>query len=200
MRAPSLTAEDYAAALLALLPPGTAWPRDAGAVLGIVARGLAARPAAVHERAERALAETYPPSTLELLPEWEASMGLPDECVGGDLSTAQRRAAVVGRLTARGGQSVPYLIEVAAGLGYEVTVEEHVPGRAGCIHAGDPCGGEAWAHAFTVHAPEQTVTEAVAGGCVAGDPLRAWGNLGLQCVLARIRPAHAVLIFAYGSA
>jgi len=196
---PAISAEDYAAALLSLLPTGPAWPRDDDATIPAVARGLSDRAAAIHQRAADLLAEVWPGTTVELLAEWEASLGLPDPCVGPGQSTTQRRAAVMARLTAVGGQSIPYLVSVAAALGYAITIEEHQPAAAGILRAGAPLGGEDWAHAITVHAPEATIVPAVAGRMVAGDPLRAWGNEALQCVLSRLRPAHSVIRFSYGS-
>ncbi len=192
MRAPDLTAADYAEALSQLLPPGIVWPaRDSG--LRRVIDGLAPTVMAVHARAAALLDEAFPPTTLELLPEWEASFGLPDGCTDVATSTTERRNAVV----ARGGQSVPYIIQVAAALGFTVTVEEFTPFTAGG-RAGTPLYGEAWAHTWRIRAPAVTVTTFRAGQSCAGDPLRAWGNEVLECVIGSIRPAHTLVLFAYG--
>lgn len=37
-----------------------------------------------------------------------------------------------------------------------------------------------------------------AGRSAAGDPLAAWGNVPLECVLTRAKPAHTTVLFAYG--
>jgi len=112
----------------------------------------------------------------------------------------QRRRALLARITARGGQSIAYFREVAAALGYEVTVEEFRPFRFGAGRFGDPLCGEAWAFAWRVRAPETTAQAFRFGRSAFGEPLRAWGNAQLECVLTRIKPAHSVLLFAYGSA
>lgn len=197
----SLGPAEFAAALHALLPRGPAWPREPGTVQAQAVEGLAAIVAAQHDRATVLLEiEADPAAAEELLADWERAYGLPDACVGPGQTFIERRAALLSRIRASGGQSPAYLIAVAASLGYAVTIEEHRPARSGVTAAGDPCNGEAWAHAFTVRGPEETITDAVAGATVAGDPLRAWGNLALECSLGRIRPAHTVIIFAYGSA
>lgn len=194
-----LTSADYAAALAALLPRGPAWPRDPDSPHMRLVAGLAQGAASLHARAEALLADAFPTGTTELLPEWETSLGLPDLCVGEDQSTEQRRAGVAARFVGRGGQSVAYFVGVAAAMGFVVTVETFTPARTGLATVGTPIRGDAWAHAWQVHAPTSTVTPAHVGGSVVGDPLAAWGNLPLQCVLARIRPAHTVLILSYGS-
>jgi uncharacterized protein YmfQ (DUF2313 family) len=199
MAAIARTVAEYSVALLALLPRGRIWPRDPDATLAAVARGLAPSAQRLDARAVDLLADAFPGTAYELLPEWEASLGLPDPCSGLAPTLQQRRAQVVSRLAASGGQSVPYFVSVAAALGYEITVEEFAPARAGTLRAGGAVYGEAWAHAWRVHAPGVTVTYFSAGGSAAGEPLAAWGNASLECVLTRLRPAHTVVQFAYGS-
>ncbi|MFH5924542.1 YmfQ family protein [Roseomonas xinghualingensis] len=189
----------YVAVLLSLLPRGRIWPRDPGSTLATVARGLAPTAQRLDERGAALLVDAFPKSAVELLPEWERTVGLPDPCSGLAPTLQQRQAQVVARLIAVGGQSIPYFVSVAAALGYEIEIEEFAPARAGAFSAGDPLYGEAWAHAWRVHAPGATVTYFVAGGSSAGEPLAAWGNEVLECVLSRIKPAHTNLIFAYGS-
>lgn len=191
-------AADHLAAAAALLPTGPVWPRHPGTTQEAVLTGLVAGLVRLRGRARALLGDAFPGGAVELLPEWEAAVGLPDPCTGPIATVQGRRAAVVGRLAARGGQSVPYLVAVAAGLGVPVTIEEHAPARAGAATAGSPCASEAWAHALTVRAPEASVTLAAAGQTAAGEPLAEWGNAPLECALSRIRPAHTVIRFAYG--
>ncbi|EFH09379.1 YmfQ family protein [Pseudoroseomonas cervicalis] len=195
------SAADYRAALLALLPRGVIWRRDAGSDQGRVASGLATGVARLHARALAVLADAFPATALELLPDWEETLGLPDQCSTGDGagSLQQRRAQVVARLTAQGGQSVPYFIGVAAALGYQITIEEFAPARAGSLRAGQPLCGEAWANAWRVRAPQTTVVRFRAGQSQAGDALATWGNASLECTLRQLVPAHTVVLFSYGS-
>lgn len=193
------TAADHLAALQALLPTGPVWPRDSGSTLAAVCRGVAILVARVQARADALLVDSFPATTAELLPEWERSLGLPDTCVGDDPSTQQRRARVLARLTARGGQSVPYFTAQAAALGFTVDVQEFAVARAGLTRVGERLNGEAWAHTFRIRAPAQTVTFAQSGLAKVGDPLASWGNQVLTCTLARLAPAHTVIQFGYGS-
>ena len=96
-----------------------------------------------------------------------------------------------------GDQSRQYYIDVAARLGYQITITEFDTFEAG-DHAGDLVNGENWRYAWRVNAPEVTITEFIAGGSSAGDPLRDWGNEQLECVINRLKPAHTLAQFAYG--
>jgi uncharacterized protein YmfQ (DUF2313 family) len=193
------SAADYLAALRALLPTGTVWPRDTDSTPIRVLQGVATTVARLRARADHLLTDAFPGTAVELLPEWEATLGLPDRCIGDAPTLQQRQARVTARLTARGGQSVPYVIAYAADLGFTITVEEFVPARADELRADAPLYDDAWAHTWRVHAPETTLTEFRADRSTADEPLAVWGNAALQCALSRIRPAHTVIQFAYGS-
>lgn len=198
MAAPVYSADDYAAAMLALLPRGRAWPKRADSVLARTIGALAPAYARNHARANALLVDAFPATCSGLLPEWEASLGLPDMCSGPAATTDARRAEVVAKLAQRGGQSVAYFTAVAARLGYSVRVEMFAPARAGVMRAGDAALGPAWAHTWRVVAPAQSVRRFRAGAGTAGEPLAVWGNAPLECTLARIKPAHTILQFAYG--
>jgi uncharacterized protein YmfQ (DUF2313 family) len=70
----------YLAQLAALLPTGPALPREPDSVLMRLLGMPAAELAAVQARVDALLAEADPRITAELLPEWEAAFGLPDDC------------------------------------------------------------------------------------------------------------------------
>ena len=59
---------------------------------------------------------------VELLPDWERIAGLPDPCAPAPTKIAERQAALVARITARGGDTggstVALLIQIAVDLGY----------------------------------------------------------------------------------
>ncbi|MBX6386333.1 MAG: DUF2313 domain-containing protein [Microbispora sp.] len=200
MTAADLTSADYQAALQALLPHGRVWPREPDAVQSRVAAGLAQTAARLHARANYLLRDAFPVAPLELLPEWEATLGLPDPCAGSaaDQSMEQRQAAVAARFVGRGGQSVAYYTGVAAALGYQITITQFTPAVVGRARIGDPLAGAGWAHVWRVNAPETTVLVSRVGSARIGDRLREWGNNTLECALSRIRPAHTILQFAYG--
>jgi uncharacterized protein YmfQ (DUF2313 family) len=189
--------DDYARALRALLPRGRVWAHEDEGTQAAVLDGLAATPEALDSAALTLIAAAFPATADQLLPEWEASLGLPDECTGPQPSTQQRRAQVVARLTNSGGQSVQYFINCAAALGYTVTVTEYAPFRAGQSHSGQQLGTQDWFFTWAINAPTNTVTHFAAGESSAGDPLSTWGNAVLECELNAIKPAHTILQFHY---
>ncbi|WP_424140253.1 YmfQ family protein [Roseomonas chloroacetimidivorans] len=180
-----------------LMPRGRVWPHEEDAVQTRAIAALVPTYERLLARDNNLLTDAFPGTAYELLPEWEASLGLPDPCAGPSPSLQQRRAQVVARLTATGGQSVPYFIEVAAKLGYGISVKEYAPARVGLLRAGDRLYGAAWAHAWAIQAPETTVTPFRAGQSAAGERLRTFGNDVLECQLRSLAPAHTVLLFQY---
>ena len=193
-----MTSPDYLAQLQALLPQGPAWPREADAALTNLLAAWADELARVDGRAADLVEEADPRASAELLADWERVAGLPDACVAalaGTQTTAQRRAALVAKLTTIGGQSAVYYIALAASLGYTITVTEFD------VHDVEsdvdvPLNGEAWRFAWQVNAPQDTVHELTVDGTV-DDPLAWWGNELLECVINRLKPAHTHVLFAY---
>lgn len=192
-----MDARAYREQLQALLPRGGAWPREPGAVLTLLLDGIAAELARVDGRGLDLVRECDPTTTLELLPDWERVAGLPDPCAGPAETIQERRDRLVALLTNPGGQSPAHFIALAAAYGFSITITEFSVLRAG-FRAGDACKGIAWAYAWQVNAPEETVRHFRAGQSFAGEPVATWGNAILECVLTRGKPAHTTVIFAYG--
>ncbi len=189
--------DDYQQALAALLPEGAAWPREAGSVLMRLLGALAVELERVDARAALLMAETDPASTTELLADWERVVGLPDPCVTQAQTVAERRAALEGRLTSIGGQSMPFFLQLAQRLGYTVTIDEFASAAAATA-AGISFTGDEWAHTWRVNVPSTVgITPFRAGSGAAGEPLRAWSNEVIECQFNRLKPAHSRLLFAY---
>jgi uncharacterized protein YmfQ (DUF2313 family) len=187
----------YRRMLAALLPPGAAWPRDPDSNMGRLLDAAAQELARVHNRQVDLVEEDDPRTASELLGAWETEVGLPDLCTGAEGATVQeRRQAVHAKLTSRGGQSRAYFIALARSLGYEVTIKEFRPLRAG-FKAGAPCCDTPWQFVWRVQAPAATVRRFTAGS-KAGEPLAAWGNKTLECACRRRAPAHTLVQFGYG--
>jgi uncharacterized protein YmfQ (DUF2313 family) len=195
MLAPDLTADDFLAALQALMPRGRVWPRDQDAIQTKTLAGCAPTFARHAARSKNLITDGFPASAYELLPEWESSLGLPDPCAGEAPTVQQRRAQVVARFTATGGQSIAYFTAVAAALGYAITITQFAPSRFGRPF-GRPFGGNAWAFAWQVNAPTFTVNGLQFGGSF-GSPFSSWGNNVLQCEIAAYAPAHTTVLFSY---
>jgi len=197
MLAPVLLAADYVRALQRLLPRGRVWPRDLDSVQAAVLDGLAPTYERSHGRANFLLVDGFPATATELLPEWEASLGLPDPCAGAAPTLQARRNQVVARFTNSGGQSVAYLVGFAAALGYTITITQYTPFRCGQQTMGCPLGGPEWANAWAVNAPLNTITYFRMGVSTMGEALEAWGNAVLECELKAVAPAHTTVIFSY---
>lgn len=189
------SASDYRDQLAALLPRGAAWTREAGSVLGETLRAIAEEFARVDARANILIDETDPRSTTELLLEWERAFGLPEKCITPPDTTTERQAALHEKVTRIGGQSPQYFIDLALRLGFVVTITEHGPRRHG-----DPYnsvyGDEEWVFVWDINAANTTIVGRRHGD-LYGEPYQDWGNEVLECVIARLKPAHTLVRFIY---
>lgn len=208
--------EDYAQALLDLLPPGLPFPREPGTVLHRLLLGLAGASELIDGRVADLLErEADPRATIEMLEDWERNAGLPDPCVAEPLSIEDRRRALVERLTAEGRQDRQYFIDLAARLGYSIEIREHLPYMAGVSQAGgwtDGAGAAGWQR-WRAGPPEMRFVWSVkvsgvrvswfraASGQAGVDPhVRIAIATDLECILRRYKPAHTNLVFDYSEA
>lgn len=189
------TVADYAAALAGLLPTGRVWPRATSSVEQQAIAALAPTPQRAAASAQGLMTDAFPPTAVELLPEWEATLGLPDPCAGPDPTVALRQAQVAARFSAGGGQSIPYFISFAKTLGYAITVEQFAPARADALLADEPLYDPDWAFAWRINAPEFTIAYFRADTGNADDPLATWENTVLICEMNRLAPAHTIPLF-----
>jgi uncharacterized protein YmfQ (DUF2313 family) len=130
---------DYTEAFLSMLPQGQAWPKHAsGSVLVQGITGLCDYWGFVDGRAADLLEiESDPRTTVELLPDWERNWGLPDPCYTAPQTIGQRQLALVMRMTMQGQQSREFFIEIAAMLGYSITITEYRTFVVGIDRCGD---------------------------------------------------------------
>jgi uncharacterized protein YmfQ (DUF2313 family) len=129
---------DYVHAFLALLPFGYAWPRQPDSTLVKTCTGLNEFWGFVDGRAADLLEiESDPRTTVELLPDWERNWGLPDPCYSAPQTIGQRQLALVMRMTMLGGQSREFFINVAAQIGYTITITEYRVFVVGIDRCGD---------------------------------------------------------------
>jgi uncharacterized protein YmfQ (DUF2313 family) len=191
------TALDYLWQFQRILPRGRIWHRGWGTVQAQDLLTLMPTWAAVDARGGNLIIDAFPCSTDELLPEWEATLGLPDECTGPLDMLQQRQAAVCAKFAARGGASIDYFLQVAASLGFQIQIETYQPFYADISSAGDYLYDDAWAYTWTVIAQQTEVIWFSAGINSAGDPLASWGSQLLECAFNAIKPAHTTIIFRY---
>jgi len=192
------TATDYLWQFQRLLPRGRVWHRAWGTLQAEALLTLMRTWSRLHNATNALVADVFPCSTIGMLPEWEATLGLPDPCTGPLPTIAQRTAAVCGKFVARGGSSREYFIHLAASLGFQIEIQTYKPFYAGQGRAGEHLYSEAWAHAWRVIVQgETTVTYFRAGVSAAGEPLADWGHDLLQCMFEAVAPADSVLIWSF---
>lgn len=190
-----IAASDYRGMLARLLPPGVVWRAAARGEIGRWLDAFAEEFARGHAAAVLLADEADPRTADAMLDAWERNAGLPDSC-NPATTTADRRLALHARLTARGGQSPAYFVEVAAALGVAITIDEYSVCRAGFARAGDPCCDTRWAHAWLVTMTPGTLGNARAGDR-AGVRVRYVTRASVECMILRYRPAHTAVLFAY---
>lgn len=197
-------AADYAGQMRQLLPHGAAWASPQESNLTKLIVSLAAEFARIDARAGQLIEEADPRTTLELLPDWERVLGLPDACFAAPDNVSERRAALRQKITGLGGQSRAYFTELAARLGYFITITEHKPARVG-MFLSERLNGPEWAFAWTVHVEpfegdlpdEQSFFAQARIGDELGVRLRGFGSIDLECAIRRASPAHTTVLFAY---
>lgn len=195
------TDEQYISQLKALLPPGVAFPRETGSALAKILGGLSPELARVHNRALDLFDEADPRAANQLIGEWERVAGLPDACVSAEIADtiAERQAAVVQRLTAQGGQTPQFLVDLAAAFGFVITVTELLPSRFGQAVFGTEFRPQETVFEWHVEAEATTVTESVFGQAQFGEPFGGIAsNAALECVILRAAPAHTKVQFIFG--
>lgn len=196
--------ERYSQLMRKLLPSGWAWVRknDPDSFLYKLFDSASIEYCRVDERARELIKEVDPRSSLELLPDWERLLGLPDECdPAEEQSVQERRTRVIQLLTTRGGQNEQFYKELAANFGFDVDVisaEDQPPFLAGQGKAGYRLTNGTWRYAFVIKAPAEFLTYFRAGQSTAGDRLVTIGNDTLQCLMEKYKPAHTVVLFSFG--
>jgi uncharacterized protein YmfQ (DUF2313 family) len=195
---PQFGDDDYQGAMLALLPQGRVWQRELTSVLARMLGALSPTYTRSSDAATQLLVDMDPTLTVNLLPEWEKSLGLPDACTPANPSFSQRQAAVRAKWAARGGQTTAYYIHLALLLGYPgVSIQQYAPSRFGGLF-GEPFGGDAWAFAWLVSIPGLLVTDLLFGQPF-GQFFATWGSTEIQCRIEHAAPAHTIVLFTLGA-
>jgi uncharacterized protein YmfQ (DUF2313 family) len=197
MPKPSFTSADFTSALLGLLPRGRVWPKELSSVHAQAVSCFAPTFQRLSDSALDLLTDAFPATAVNLLSEWELTLGLPDPCAGVSPTFQGRRNQVIARFTNTGGQSIPFFTAFALGLGYAVTVTQYAPFRCGQSACGQQLGGPDWFFTWAINSPLNTITYFRTGQSAMGDPLASWGNSVLECELSEAKPAHTILQFHY---
>lgn len=187
----------HADLLKSLLPPVSYDPQGFRIGVELSAEGSALDAA---EASAEQLCLAFLPQLSPLLSDWERVLGLPDGCAPAIQTAAGRLAAVLTKIRATGGLSASYYTQLAADLGYTITITEFTAHtcESPCdypLFDHDPDVG--WQWAWRVNAPETTIYE-FSCDSTCEDPLRWWGNEVLECQISKHKPAHTHVFFGYG--
>lgn len=192
--------QTYQRLLKRLLPKGWVWDFSPDSKLSNLISGLAAELARVDDAASNLLVESDPRTTFDLLTDWERVVGLPDACTGLAPTISERRFQIVAKLIRGGTQNKQFFVDLAASLGYTITVddiEEHDQFRVGINRVGDRLSNGSWVYAISITVPKNTIRPFRVGFNSAGERLVEFGDDVLECVINDNKPAHAVVIFKY---
>jgi uncharacterized protein YmfQ (DUF2313 family) len=177
----AMTPDAWRDALLKTLPPGKLWNTDEGSNLWKLFDGIAASFARADSRLSDLIPEMEPETLDALLEDWEAVLGLPNQCMGDEVLTEdERRATVESQLYPEAEFSERALRAIAERLGRDVDFEYHAPLRAG-FRAGDRCWSMAW---------QKTVRVLVTG---------EEESVALECLFRSAAHAEVEFVFEYGA-
>lgn len=178
-----LRKDDYRQAHAQFLPSGLVWPRHQSSVWMKLFSAFSRTYAGIHSTLTLLADELDPRKTAAMLDEWERFAGLPDECTLVAGTEAERRIALVAKLTSTGGSTAPYFVEVAETMGYAgAAVEEFPVSRFGRARFGARFHDRRWRRVWQVNLPASGTLNAV-----------------LECRIQKIKPAHTKVYFQYGA-
>jgi uncharacterized protein YmfQ (DUF2313 family) len=207
----------YAEALKGALPQGQAWKRRVDLEAQKTMFGLAGIYAYADMRAQNlAVTESDPRQTREMLGDWERNFGLPDPCARETTTVEERRTALVLRMTMLGTPSRAFFIDVAAQLGYTITITEYSPYQCGISRCGDTralnpdtpdkcrweLGPGEMRYYWTIHVNATRISHCRCG--VGQTGITRLLSIGLatdlECMLRRLKPGHTEIVFDYSPA
>jgi uncharacterized protein YmfQ (DUF2313 family) len=130
------------------------------------------------------------------LSDWERVVGITQI---GDKTYQERVSQVLAKLAETGGLSRSYFIQLAASLGYTITIDEPQPFRAGINRAGDTIYIEEIIFCWLVNVLSSSVNvyQFRAGRSAASERLLSFGDNRLESLLNELKPAHTFVSFAY---
>lgn len=186
-------AMNYANTLLALLPP-VSYSRNAPGI-----RNQATIDGAclddVQNSAIRILNVIDPRTSGNWLNRWEELFAID----GSNKNAQQRIAAVMAKINEVGGLSIPYFIRLAESIGYQISIDEPQPFRAGINRAGDRLAPEdiMWVWRVNVVNAENLILRFRAGISAAGNRLTDYGDSIIESIFEDLKPAFTYVVFNY---
>lgn len=183
----------YRDLLARLLPPVAYSPAEPRLNAELTAEGNAFT--AVDTSASAVVGAVTPFDSASLLTDWERVLELTPAA---DDTWQQRLEAVLIKLAELGGISREYFINIAATAGYDITIDEFEPFRAGEGRAGDTIysADVIWVWAVNVQS-ETNMYYFLAGESCAGESIGTFGDNILETIFQNLKPAHTFCYFTY---
>jgi uncharacterized protein YmfQ (DUF2313 family) len=129
MSGPKMTLVEHTTALASNLPSGRLWVAKyrQGSNLFKLLFGFAATFRRMDEANQRFVDQSFPPETIDFLEEWEAALGLPDDCLPIAADTATRQRNILIKYVLLGGiQTEADFVALALLFGLVVTVNSGI--------------------------------------------------------------------------
>lgn len=195
-----------ASTLYELLPRGAAWQTPDGAAfepqswLGGLMRGFAGALASLYARLFSISQESTAVTLSASLEDWEADYGLPDPCLGGEQSIADRTQALLVKIRSRGTITPVDFVLLAALAGHDVTIEEPNPFECGVSDCGGAdMTGDTLAYVWIVHVRGSQLRHFEVSSSECGvDRLTDFAlATSLECLFRAVAPAWTRPIFNY---
>ena len=186
--------QDHAVGMEQHRPEGLAWTTDPTSASRQLFSALATELARITDRGKDMIREADPRTTVELLADWERVLGIPGPCDNLEPTVLLRQFAVTAKLTQKRGSSRQHFIDLASGLGFEISIEEYLPFEVGVSNCGDLLTGADWVFAWKVHKPVESGQYLSAGVGQAGEALLEISQGTLECYLQESKPAHTHLL------
>lgn len=111
----------------------------------------------------------------------------------------ERRTNVLAKMAATGGLSIPYFINLAASMGYTITITEPSAFQTGVNRCGDRLYAEGirWVWQVNVLGSGTPVYRFRAGASMTGEPLTSFGESKLEETFKDLKPAFTDCYFIY---
>jgi uncharacterized protein YmfQ (DUF2313 family) len=179
MTAPQYSTQQLTEQFMTLLLRGDCWPKDKNSNFYALAYSLMTIMQVMTSNAAMVLNQSRPDKVFNMIEEWNESLGLPDECLGANLTIAQQQAQILAKFLGTGGQNKAFYISYAALLGYTIQIEEFLPWLVGINRPGMPVPSSNAGNVWVVHVSTSGPA-----------PI-------LECEIKRIIPAQTTVLFSY---
>lgn len=184
----------HADLLSRLLPPVAYDPNGPQMSAQLAAEGKALDTALAH--ADEVAAAVTPYQAFGMLVDYERLLEIVPSV---DATIQQRVAAILVKINAAGGLSIPYFTQLAASLGYTIRIVEPQPFRVDSSRIGDTIYSEGVIYTWNVvvSGSAEIAYYFRVGQSTVGERLMSFSDPLLETVLQDLKPAHTFVYFSY---